>query len=285
MKLIGNQLGVNDFISIADNAGREIKKIASHKGLNIHIYPHDLIVFQGSLHKYWHGGQNYSDFTFSHICTAIDELCADFRFQPDSAILRKLEFGVNISGMPLDIAKLHGAFLFYKSQKFNDMAIRDPQGKLLGVSCVLKQFVIKGYNKSVQYGLKKDTFRFELKTTRMQFIKSILKDIGIDRPLCLNDLKNQLLIQLLGAKLLSVFDQIILNDYRVKKEDVPKDRRLFWAMAQNPSYWASLREGTKENFSYHKHQFYDLLEAAAGNNIHTTIRDHIDEKIRWLLRT
>lgn len=77
--------------------------VAKHKGLKFFIIKSKkykgkyYCEVRGSLHKYFNNGKhNTNDFTIKDLKTVINDLHKKFNINPKTAILRNVEFGVNI---------------------------------------------------------------------------------------------------------------------------------------------------------------------------------------------
>jgi len=195
------------------------------------------VKLKGSYHKHANGGKNYSDFTFSSIQRVINELATTFQFAPSDANYNFIEVGVNIN-VQTDPTRLIKNFLLYKQKEFETLLV---SGTGYGRQCRLQQFTIKVYDKSLQYGLSNHIMRFEVKVTRMEF----LKRYGIYN-LSMDDLRKPEVYPHLLKMLLDVFSQILIfnPDFQIDSIQDTKD----WELAlqgKYPEYWKELSRQRK----------------------------------------
>ncbi|QQR98602.1 MAG: hypothetical protein IPK18_03485 [Sphingobacteriales bacterium] len=117
------------------------------KGLRIFL-EYTKIKISNSLHKFYKG-DNYSDFTFSEMAKAIDEVCNKFEIPANEWVIKKLEFGFNIiTQKPAKEYLL--CFHSFKEKEFDKMK---KGGKKYGMKCSLTEYFIKFYDKSLEYKL------------------------------------------------------------------------------------------------------------------------------------
>lgn len=250
----------------------------------VRIFGSSKVIVEGSIHKYWNDRTNDSDFAHSQLCLAINNLAEELGFDPKQAIVEKIEVGVNLVDLPFDTLQLCRAFKSYKGKRPNDMIPIGTADSILGVKFILQQFIVKAYNKALQYNLVKRIFRFELKSNRMRFFLSELSKNGFILPyLTLNDLLSYDIVKILSHKLLSVFDHIIIDDFRVDIKSVDKKHLSLVQNGRNSDYWAELMARNPHQYHKEKNKFYKLLERESGDNIHTLIRDQINNKVQLLL--
>lgn len=227
-------------LSNVSAAGEKLNRaqVTSHRNMEF-VVKGGNVKLKGSYHKYANGGKNHSDFTFSDIQRVIDELTVTFHFDPKKAYYNFIEVGVNLSVLT-DPTSLIKNFLLYKQKEFEPLVVT---GKGYGRQCCLQQFTIKVYNKSLQYGLPNHLLRFEVKVTRMKF----LKKYGINK-LSMDDLKRPEVYPSLLKMLLDVFSQILLFNPDLDLDAIqnPKDRELV-IEGKYPEYWKSLPRQRKRD--------------------------------------
>lgn len=149
----------------------------------------------GSLTKYQYG-ENYSNLTYSDLCTAIDDLANTVNKQPYELNLRSFEFGLNIHMFEnLKAIELKDLAFNYKKSFFESIESNNKDPVSIGKRCRLQQYDIKIYNKSIEYDLPFDLLRIEIKVKRMKWVKHLeiktLEDLrDIEK---LDELKNILI--------------------------------------------------------------------------------------------
>jgi hypothetical protein len=205
---------------------------------------------------------NYGDFSMYDIRRAIDEMAKTFHFEPLEAHYNFIEFGVNIE-VSEDPSILIRNLLLYKQRAFELLPItRAGYGK----QCRLEQFTIKLYNKSLQYHLPYNLLRFEVKVTRMEF----LKKYGIDS-ITMADLQRTEVYSKVLVMLLDVFNQILIvnPDFNSDVISNPRDKDLV-SHGIYPEYWQKLpRQRKSEQIK----RFDDLVGS-------TQLKRQLSEKIK-----
>ena len=204
----------------------------AHYGSMVFAVRGENVKLKGSYHKHAEDGKNYSDFTFIDIQRVIDELAITFHFDPKKAYYNFIEVGVNLR-VSTDPTSLIKNFLLYKQKEFEPLVVF---GNGYGRQCRLQQFTTKVYNKSFQYGLPYYLLRFEVKVTRMEF----LKKYGINN-LSMDDLKRPEVYPCLLKMLLDVFSQILIFNPDLNLDTIQntKDRDLV-LQGKYPEYWKGL---------------------------------------------
>lgn len=195
------------------------------------------VKLKGSYQKHAQSGTNYQDFTFTDIKQVIEKLVNLFHFDPKLAYYNFIEIGVNIK-VSTDPTRLIKSFLRYKQKEFEPLPII---GAGFGRQCQLQQFTIKAYNKSLQYGLPFHLLRFEVKVTRMEYLKLF----GINN-LSMCDLTKPDVYPKLQKVLLDILGQILLHnpDFSVDSLMNAKDRELI-LQTMVPNYLNALPRATR----------------------------------------
>jgi len=229
------------------------------------------VKLKGSYHKHDQGGTNYKDFTFPDIQRVIKELVNTFQFDPKDAHYNFIEIGVNIE-VSIDPTSLIKSFLLYKHKEFEQIPVT---GAGYGRQCRLQQFTIKVYNKSLQYGLPFHLLRFEVKITRMEFLKLY----GVNS-LTMDDLMRTDVYSIFLKILLDVFSRIQLFNPHINFDSIqnPKDRELV-LQGRFPEYWKELPRQRKSE------QIKRFTELAGTNNLKNELTELISVKWNKLLNT
>ncbi|AXT63096.1 hypothetical protein D1816_23020 [Aquimarina sp. AD10] len=211
-------------------------KYADYKGLEFRIYDSGSIYVMGSLHKYWNDGEhNYNDLTKEMFFAVVQDLEKRFDIDPKLCILKNLEIGVNIIP-PIPVNTVLDHCFLHKTNPLCYTHNTD-EGKYRQVK--YEQYIIKIYNKSLQYGIDKEILRFEIKYTRMQKIHR-------EKIFTLKDLVNY------GFKnftniLIKEWENILFYDSSIIHNTV----RL--ANYRNPLYWLDLLEN-RSSSTFKKHR-------------------------------
>ena len=227
------------------------------------------IKLKGSYHKHDQGGTNYKDFTFPDVQRIIKELENTFHFDPKDAHFNFIEIGVNIEVLT-DPSRLIKNFLLYKNKEFEPVPVT---GTGYGRQCRLQQCTIKVYDKSLQNRLPYHLLRFEVKITRMEF----LKVYGINN-LTMEDLLRTDVYSLLLKMLLDILSRILLfnPDINIDSIQNPKDRELV-LLGRFPEYWKELSRQRKSE------QIKRFTELTGSNNLKTELAEKISEKWNLLM--
>ncbi|MBL7965643.1 MAG: hypothetical protein JNK09_01500 [Prolixibacteraceae bacterium] len=241
----------------------------AHYGMMDFVVKGGYVKLKGSLHKHAQGGTNYNNFTFPDIQRVVEELVNTFQFDPKKAHFNFIEIGVNIE-VSTDPTTLIKNFLRYRHKEFGPMQVN---GAGYGRQCRMDQFTIKVYNKSLQYGLPFHLLRYELKVTRMEF----LKQYGIDS-LTMDDLRGQDIYHKLLRMLIDVFNRILLFNPEIDIESIqnPKDRELV-LQGKYPEYWKDLPRQRKCE------QIKRFTELTGANKLKTELAELISAKWDKLL--
>ena len=159
-----------DWINEVSNKNGEVRKIhADISELKIEVKG-NYIELSGSLHKYHEEGFNFSDFNYQYLIETVLQVCEILQINPFKCPVRNVEFGVNIIP-PIPTKCLIRQLIGHKTMTFTRM---DSYGnKSLGKTVKHQQYQIKCYNKSKQFGLDKDVFRYEIRVKKMRHLEKI----------------------------------------------------------------------------------------------------------------
>jgi hypothetical protein len=227
-----------DFKGTFKQNGGEIsnKYETIYKGLKFEYYENsEVLLIKGSLHKYFNNGlHNYNDFDYNALNTVLTDISLKFNLCLDSCYLQNIEFGLNIEP-PIKTNDLLINLLLHRSEILKNISITNGFFK----QAVYSQFIIKAYNKAMQYKLTDEIFRFEIKIIKMQKIKHL-------NIRTLDDLKNKNLLMAFYKVLLNEWLNVTQFEQPNKKSSIKaiiKDKKFYqW---QNPNYWQSLSKQAK----------------------------------------
>jgi hypothetical protein len=262
---------------IEEKTGELLNKscIAGFKGLFFEISPNKTSVeMRGSLHKYRNAGQhNWNDFDYSNLCQVINEISQLFSFDPDKTVLNNLEFGVNLQ-LDYDPSILLANIINYQNNAFS---IQRETGKHF-TECKLTRYIVKIYNKSLQYQRPENLLRFEVKIIKMDQ----LKGIGV---LTLSNLTKKNVLEALGKELVNYWDGVLLYDWLIDLDSVPSKERevLQWGRIQ--VNWERLHIESRVNYHRKRNQFEELVIKHAGRDLKQIIRNQIEFKWHELLNS
>jgi hypothetical protein len=198
---------------------------------------HNSRKLRGSFHKYFNDGiHNYNDFTFENIVTTVIDLCKKININPYRAVLNNLEFGVNVI-VPFDIKDFLKSIISYNGTPFQLFNIEGA----MGIECLKNDFIIKFYNKSLQYDQHENILRFEIKVKSMKFFK--------DKKIKLHTLSDLLTIDIypqLASILKSYFNDIHIYDNSIDLSRLSTDEQIILSNGCNHSYWERINPKSKD---------------------------------------
>ncbi|WP_319229694.1 hypothetical protein [Draconibacterium orientale] len=266
------------------------KEKAQYFGLTFYFITNGTVLLMGSLHCFRNKGQhNYNDFSLNHLEELIINLKHTFHFDPTKARINNIEIGVNIN-LPFSPTILIDSLIMYKNHRFN---LKDEPGMYFA-ECQQTQFFIKVYNKGLQYNLKENVLRFEVKyittehlngkgiTTLADLIKpgtnAILKDILIEKynSILIGDIRtiNTNLIEIIDNQYRSFvpenyknFNQPITPEFYTKFEELRlKDQRRY-ILGHSFNYWNNIHPKDSNNTDYTKNRSYYNRELKNFNRL------------------
>ncbi len=251
----------------------EVKKYTAYfHGLTFEIVNNQYLNISGSLHKYWNssqgeGEQNYNDFTFSDLTGVINELCRSFDLSPKNCRLENIEFGVNVSP-ELPAKEILRSVIIHNGKPFTQEYLKNKYFR----ECQRQRYIIKIYDKGLQYNRPENILRFEIKITKMAHIK----ETGVQS---LADLLDITKLQHLGVILASNFNDILFYDYTI-----PKDRELpLMTQGQAPAFWLNLHETNPNNYYKKRSRFKELVKGNGTQDIQEIVGTLVTQKWNELL--
>jgi hypothetical protein len=166
-----------------------------------------------SLHKYYHHGNNCNDFYSYEIRDAIEKLNSDTGLNWNQALVKKMEYGVNVKANSDEIIE---SLISFKGKDYLPMHWK---GKKYGAVCEFEDYRIKGYNKTFEVkqsnkiDLKFPLFRWEVSLFRIRGIEN-----KIQKQLKVANLIKQETLKLLAEDSISKF----VNTIRMQKMNLTK---------------------------------------------------------------
>lgn len=182
----------------------------------------------GSLHKYFNEGKhNANTFTFENLQNVVNDLRQKFGINPETAILKNLEFGVNIN-TPESVRVLLNSFVAYENRMFIPILNGN---KLTGWELKRQQYRIKIYDKGKQFNLSDKIMRIEYAVKKMEY----LKKYGIKT---LQDCTDIGKLKPLGVLLVSFWDKVIFCDEnRIQWDKMSYKKRAMLNEYRIPIKW------------------------------------------------
>ena len=181
----------------------------------------------GSIHYYFNEGlHNYNDFGFTDIVEVLDEIIDSFELSLDNEI-NNIEFGVNVK-LPFEQSLILDKLVTHKGKSFS---YETNNGKNY-YQCKHSQFLIKIYDKGLQFGLAENILRFEIKVIKMQYLHN--NGIFIKHLKCL---KNKAIYKPLGCLLFKVFNEVLIDCENIDLNNLNEAEKINYLKSTNPNTW------------------------------------------------
>lgn len=250
---------------------------AKFNGLTITIIKNKYLYISGSLHKYWNSlqtgiEQNYNDFPFPSLVSSIMDICDRFNLDPVNCKIENIEIGVNINP-PVPVNEVLRSVINHKGKPFTQEHSENKYFR----ECKHNRYIIKIYNKGLQFKRKENILRFEVRFIKLEDLKtynlSTLSDL-------LQPDKINNLVEVLGDN----FNDLLIYDYTIQEKGLNTPERLILSQGQIPTYWETLRETNPDNYFKKRLRFRDLVNRYGEQNIQKMIGNLISQKWNELLR-
>lgn len=243
---------------------------ARYRQLLFTTYPSGRATLAGSLHQLRHGQHNGGDFPAWAVAATIDELAYSFRFRPNQAELRTVEFGLNVP-LPAPATDLLRRAILYKTLPFS---VDYFGGRGYFLEAAAQQYSLKLYDKQ-RHLLAKHRLRLaallrvEIRARRMEW----LRKVGITT---LTDLTQPTKLAALGELLAEALSQVLFAAEAVPAGLSKAEQRLL-TEGRHPDYWqalneeqpASLRKSRQRYRELAAHHAPDLLALTAAEGLAT----------------
>lgn len=213
------------------------------------------LTIDGSLHKNYFDGQNYSSFTAAAAEKEINHLCKSLDLDANKARIINLEFGVNIEMNRKPIKFINENLLMHKTTPFE--AYEKKNGICIGRRATHTQYSFKVYDKGLQYRLPNKLMRVELRYINMER----LRRNGIFN---LADLLDKSKTSYLGEFLLEAWDGVLVGEK-------PKPGDGFGEMGTYRDYWNKLPRKTSPEFKNRRKRYRASLGTASQDSIRELI--------------
>jgi hypothetical protein len=212
----------------------------------------------GSIHKN-SLGQNYERLSFSELKKEIVHLGIYLHLDLHNCILHNCEVGVNIE-LPFKVREyVYNSIILHKTKEFEQYA-EDRNGLRLGRQCTHSQYVVKVYDKGLQYNLSKNIMRFELRFVKME----VLHKYGI---FALSDLIDFRKVNNLLSLLLKAWQDILIYEPPTNnnKFSMTADEQALLYNGNNPKYWINLQKKDRNLFNRQRVKFKSLMNRNSLN--------------------
>ncbi|HRG67297.1 MAG TPA: hypothetical protein PLS73_00540 [Saprospiraceae bacterium] len=244
--------------------------IAKYKNWRFQINSNGRKYLKGSPHIYWNDGKhNYNNFDLTALIWVINDISQKFQIDPVQSSIHHLEIGLNLSDLPYDTSKIISNLMIHYGkgkppQLFN---LEEKQTPSHFKTIMRDWYKLKAYDKSKQYQLSIDIFRFEVKILKSKK----LNELGI---INLNDLLNSNFLKLLGELYLKIWDEVLINDWTIRENKLNPKELIKLKDWRNANEWINLYKETREKY---RNRFslelkrYKSVVLKHSENVHTMI--------------
>lgn len=258
------------------------KETKIYKGILFCFYENKLeILFRP--HYYFNNNQhNANDFTTGNCISVISEFISDFQIaELNEFKIINLEYGINILP-PIDCKELVTYISYHGKNEFRtdtQLPYSKKSYKESNNGTANKYKIIKAYSKGLQYSNFCDinTFRFEVKSKKSNYINSL----GIKT---ITDLLNSEIYKTLSNQLLNEWNEVLILGSNTEHSNLTKKENSQLNKYLNPNNWYKLKQGHRNHFNHTKKRYFNLLEKT-GYNIHTEVKNIIENKLQFLEQT
>ena len=244
-------------------------KEAKYKGLTFTIRINRIWI-SGSLHYFFNDDKhNFNDFDCFQLRYVLQELTSLFNIKLEECKLENLEVGVNIR-LPFKSSLLLNNMLYHEVRKFNDEKVKKGKGGYRVVTH--DRYMLKSYDKALQFSLPHELWRFEIHYNRM----IELKKFGI---IYLSDLRDKSKLLSLKAELLRRFDEVFIYDWTININAIKRPPKDMYKM-QLVQYWV---EEMDKNNRLKRKKIYNQIVEDYSDNVKASIGLMIAQKLDELL--
>lgn len=241
----------------------EVKEYnASFGEMRICAKPSGYVEFAGSIHKYFTGNSNATNFNAKEVALCVRELGEALQIDINSARLLNLEFGVN-QQLPVAAKYLLRRAVLFGNNDFSSR--RTFGGKGCQLDAEQQRYTFKAYDKAAQMHIREHLLRMEIRVTRMIHLSPA-------KLTTLADLVYPSSLAPLGGMLVKAWDNILFCDPAIKLAGLPKPRRDLLTNGQSPAYWASLKPA---NFRKQRAQFREWTALYSADPLPAIVRGEL----------
>ncbi|MCC2545472.1 hypothetical protein LJY25_03380 [Hymenobacter sp. BT175] len=278
---VGLRIQINpllDFHALVNRKTGECKpcQTATYRHLTFEAWDSGRTLVSGSLHKFWHGIHNGSDFPQVALAETVALLEREFGIDPTQAKLQSFEFGVNVSLSAPAIDLLRRAVLC-KTEQFG---LRTYSGNGYYLEAETQRYNVKLYDKQLHlldkgHHTPLPLLRAEVKVKKMVWVKA--DDITM-----LADLLKPMCLERLGQRLQNMMRQTLFAPVDISADLTDNERQLLLHGA-NPNYWQHLRQHHEASFQKKKKNFRELLQTRCVDTLHQQAMQGVAAKWQQLL--
>ena len=225
----------------------------------------------GSLHKN-HVGENFGNFSLQGIRDELDFLKNVFHL-PDATTISTVEIGINIEFDFRVMNYLRKNLLSYKNNYFEQYQ-PGQNGKSIGFFYRSSAYVIKLYDKALQYNLPNNIMRFEVA------IKKGVSKYGI---LTINDLYDSNKIKDIASNLKLFWEDVYFLDPLIKSENISEKEIKIIAFTKNVSLRNALSSTKYRSKVSRNNQAYKKLIAEKGSDFLSLVEKEISRQVNLIV--
>src|SRR5690606_30771637 len=173
---INNNIDIESTVSDQGEILNSGNRIAYYTGIKIIFVFNGCVKLMFSLHKLYndiHGvlgiknePMNHDTFDYYKLQYIFNWLVFNFHIKPLETYIHQIEFGFNLTNLPIDTKSIINLFISYKGKTFNKL---ETLGTGNGIHVIFpKYYRFKVYDKALQYGLPNPILRIEYKALRIK---------------------------------------------------------------------------------------------------------------------
>ncbi len=225
----------------------------------------------GSIHKYYHEGKNFKDYTLYELEKSIIKICDFLNISKTENKIHRIEFGVNIIS-PYPTNKVLNSIITSKGKPYE---LRKFRGKGYMKSFQFAQYQVKVYNKGLQNAILGDLMRFEISVDRMDYL--LKKGVKIEN---LGDLLKPEIHTLLRTLLKQSLENLLFTDFRINPKYIKNKReRYLFTEGIRSEFWEEFKNSHTNKAYYRKlKRFREIVLKYAPSNLHSEIQELILKK-------
>lgn len=228
--------------------------------LKTKVYESGGVYLSGSLHKYFNSGvHNHNQYNQTAYLETIKQLKTIYGIEPEHLRIIQIEYGVNIPP-PIPTNDILNNLLQHKNKDF-EQKISNEFGKYYQSEHA--NYILKVYNKALQYGCKDEILRIEIKQTNWSEYRKqglyTLKDFNDSNKI---GFVNNLLTKL---------NQIVFYD--PTNVNIEK-----WGKYSHINFWRELRSKSHNTQKKHRDRL-KTLNSIQGTNVQNRLTDEVIESL------
>ncbi|MBB4807006.1 hypothetical protein HNP38_002302 [Chryseobacterium defluvii] len=239
-----------------------------------------MAIVRNSIHKYFNmindlGSNNYTDFYYSDMIKAFDLLQIDLDENIEDCKITNLEFGLNIRTSQSPKTLLENNFIMYNFDDFSQIDTFGGYGYYKQYN--RREYLVKIYDKGLQFRLPYNLMRVEIKITDSK----MLKNFGIYTT---KDIYNKSSLKVLFNHLIKAFDEINIIDNGFTDQKMPHHTKTFIEIGKSSSFWREIKQNKSSSHYYDMRDRYNmLLDKYELNTIKQELKDLLVDKFDLLI--